>query len=165
VRTRLILAQSPAFGHQDLAQNSTATLETKALRSLFRRRARQVAIPTPQGDLFFELPPAPKRLPTGIECEIDARVSKLSPDFKAQLRDLALAPPGDGQASLPVSLPSSVAASRDELSAEGTILLLKGMDRRMTMRLGARVEFDWATGTAKDLSLLYVAAVDVRESM
>jgi len=97
VKTRLVLAQSPAFGHRELTQASAAMLDTKALRSLFRRRAHQVGLPTPEGDLVLDLPAVPAHLPTGIQCSITARVTKLTPNFMAHLRNLTWKPALGGQ--------------------------------------------------------------------
>jgi len=157
VKTRLVLAHSPGLGHRELAQDSPAMVDTRALRTLFRRRARQVVMPTPEGGLVLDLPPVPTNLPTGIECSITARTTKLTPDHMAHLRDLAWKQLNDEPNCAPVTLPETAVAKRKGLSDEDTMRLLAGMDARTSMRLGVSIEFDWATGMAKDFALLSVA--------
>lgn len=156
VKTRLILAHSPGLGHKELGQNSPAMLDTKALRSLFRRRARQVVMPTPEGDLVLDLPPVPAHLATGIECEITARVSKLTPEHMAHLRNLTWKPPTRARESPPVPLPESAVARRDGLSGEEVMRLLDGMDAGAVMTCIVEIEFEWATGDCKNVKILSV---------
>lgn len=99
----------------------------------------------------------PAHLPTGIECEISARVTKLTPGHMAHLRNLTWKPATDGQTMPPVPLPESAIARRDGLTGEAGTRPLDGMDAGTMMRLGVKIEFEWATGAAKDVRLLSVA--------
>ncbi|MBH9553948.1 hypothetical protein [Inhella gelatinilytica] len=154
VRTRLVLAHSPALGHQELAQNTAATLDIKALRSLFRRRKRQVVLPTPNGELLFDLPPVPKHLPTAFKGSLTAHVARLSPSHTAILRQVAweLTPLTTQRPTLPASL----SACRLGLSHEDSIRLLQGMDEKKALTLVAEIVFDWASGASASVKLLAV---------
>ena len=156
VKTRLVLAHSPNLGHQKLQQRTPAIAELKALRTLCRRHARQLAIPTPSGDLVLDLPAVPRHLPTGIKCDITARVAKLTPDHMAHLDSATWQPsPELKECPLPSLSPKAV-ARRDGLPDVMVKRLLDSMDARKQIQLCVTIAFDWATGSAKELKILSV---------
>jgi hypothetical protein len=157
VKTRLVLAHSPTLSPKQLAQNTTAMLDTKALRSLFRRRKRQIFLPTPNGDLPFDLPAVPKHLPTANRGELIAQVTRLSPGCTALLRRLTWKSRPVITADQLPPLPNSISACRRALSRDDCLRLLKGMDEATELALQAEVAFDWATGSVASLKLLSVA--------
>lgn len=156
VKTRLILAQSPTLGHQELTESSPAALDRKALRSLFRRRGREVVLPTPSGGLDLNLPPAPTYLATGVQCVLSARVTKMTPNHLAHLRELCFVPPPDNTGSPMMSLPDSALACRRKLSSEGANYMLESMDNEKALKFAAQLQFDWATGAIKRIYMLSV---------
>ena len=156
VKTRLVLAQSPALGHHELTETSPTALDRVALRRLFRRRDRTAVLPTPSGDLDLNLPAAPAHLATGIKCDLSARVVKLTPNHMATLRDLCLTPLDGDSASSQISLPGTVVAGRKELSAVDTAYLLQVMDDEKILTFNAQLQFDWATGAVNGIDVLSV---------
>lgn len=157
VKTRLILAQSPTLGHQELTASSPAALNRKALRGLFRRRGRDMVVPTPFGELDLNLPPAPAHLPTGVQCTLSARVTKMTPNYMAHLRDLRLVQTQREVATPALSLPDSASACRKKLSTQDAASLLKSMDDQSTVELAAQLEFDWATGSIACIHILSIS--------
>jgi len=156
VKTRLILAQSPTLGHRELTASSPEALDRKALRSLFRRRGRDVVMPTPSGGLDLNLPAAPAHLATGVQCALSARVTKMLPNYVAHVRDLRLAQTHRNGPIPAISLPDSALACRKKLSAQDAASMLKSMDDQATLKLTAQLEFDWATGSIKRIYVLSV---------
>ena len=156
VKTRLVLAQSPTLGHQELTDSSPAALDKIALRSLLRRRERTVVFPTPSGDLDLNLPAAPAHLATGIQCELSARVTKLTPNYTMHLRDLSLTPSPGKAASPRISLPDSALACRGKLSAADAAYLLREMDDGKAVTFSAQLQFDWATGAVSRIDVLSI---------
>lgn len=156
VKTRLVLAQSPTLGHQELTDSSPAALDKVALRRLLRRRERTLVFPTPSGDLDLSLPAAPAYLATGIECELSARTTKLTPNYMMHLRDLSLMPSQDEPANPRISLPDSAVAFRKKLSEADAAYLLQCMDDGSAFRFSAQLQFDWATGAVSRIVVLSV---------
>jgi hypothetical protein len=159
VKTRLVLAQSPGLGRQELAGDSQAVLDKRALRSLFRRRERKVVLPTPNGDLSLDLPAVPAHLATGMRCEIAALVTKLTPNHRVNLRNLQWKAAEDGPMESPISLPDSVLAMRADLQPDRVMRLVEGMDAARELTLGVQIDFDWTTGEASTVMIHSVGAL------
>jgi len=156
VKTRLILAQSPTLDHQALTASSSAALDRKALRSLFRRRSRVLVMPTPSGGLDLNLPAAPAHLATGVQCTLSSRVTKMTPTYMAHLRDLRLVRTEHDYAIPAISLPDSALACRKKLSPHDAAGMLKSMDDQATIEIAAKLVFDWATGAIKRMYVMSV---------
>lgn len=156
VKTRLKLAQSPTLGHEELTDSSPATLDKVALRSLLRRREHTIVFPSPSGDFELNLPAAPAYLATGIQCELSARASKLTPNYTLHLRDLCQMP-SEGQPESPrLSLPDCALACRKKLSAADAAYLLQTMDDEKVLTFSAQLQFDWATGAVNRITVLSI---------
>ncbi len=156
VKTRLILAQSPTLGHQELTASSPAALDRKALRGLFRRRDRDLVMPTPSGGLELNLPAAPAHLATGLQCTLSARVTKMTSNYTSHVRDLRVVQTQRDVPMPAISLPESALACRKNLSAQDAAGMLKSMDDQTTVKLAAQLEFDWASGSIKRVHVLSV---------
>jgi hypothetical protein len=157
VKTRLVLAQSPTLGHQELASASPAALDKIALRQLFRRKAHTVVLPTPEGGINLDLPAAPQYLATGLRCGLSATVTKLTPEYMVHLRDLSLAASAGEPASPKVFLPTSALACRKQLSQADQANLLVAMDRANVVNLKVELAFEWATGAVSRIEVLSIA--------
>ena len=158
VKTRLVLAQSPALGHRELQQESQATLDLKRLRGLFSRRKKTVVLPTPTGDLPIELPPAPAKLPTAVECGVQALVEKMLPDEVALLRAIAWVASEAVSSDPSVKFPDRALASRTNLPDAQVLRLVSGMDAHVPARLRVSFQFDWASGNVESMKILEVLA-------
>jgi hypothetical protein len=157
-KTRLALAVSPALTFRELNQRTPEMLDIRTLRALYRRRARELVVPTPEGELVLNLPAQPNHLPTGLTARVTTLVKGLN-EGTVDLQDLALAANAHRQApsavAIELTFPAAMTATRpDDLSDVAKLALVDAIDDAIRIELDVEINFDWASGEPSEVKLL-----------
>lgn len=156
IKTRLVLATSPALGHDALKGDSQPVIDLKRLRSLLRRGKRTTYVPAPKGGLPIELPSAPAKLPTGIECDVQAVIESLLSDKTVLMNSISWVASMKVPTDPAVDFPARVRASRKSLSDMQVLRLVSRLDTKSAQRLRVKFDFEWAEGKVIDMQIVDV---------